>query len=828
MKNIYLLVFIFSSIFSFGQNWEPVATLPDNFNTDHSFAFSIDGIGYIVAGNTTSGYSKSFYSYDPTTDEWTKKDDFPGVARGFAIGDVWNGKAYFGFGNAAGGNRDDLWEFDPVTDEWTQLATCDCEARTHPAMVALNGEIYVGLGGGTSSGNSNDWWVYNIESNTWEERERFPAAERHHPFQFTDGEYVYVGFGHGASIYNEWYRYNTSDDTWLEVQTLPAEGRVAGTQLSYKGFGLILSGDGDNHGVMPTGEFWMYEPLLDEWSALPPHPGSSRWAPASFILNDEVYFINGERNGFYYKDNFKFDLRFLTKPILSISTDGEESNLQYSDEICNGARTRKVTVGTKIVFEEDVNVSLTVDPSSTAVQGEDFILDVSEATLLAGENMVDFNLLILDDAVINGDKFLKLNLLTEAETGGENIEISIIENDFEFGSESVTRELKIGDGEFSSIAPFARYYENARSQLLYRSDMLKGAGLGAGEIDKIAFDVTSTAGQSFANFTVNIALTNLQQFNGTFNSGLNFEEVFRGTYNSVNGINEIVFDTPFVYDGESNIVIQLCFDNPNGDWTVDDVTSSTDVGYNSTIVVQADGVVGCPNGGPELTSSSELPNLIIYKDGVYPLFVDVNRKFQSEIEENESIYFVNNDSIYAIIDNITGFDPSCFSSELVTNSNDVNKSGDIDWIDRIYQIDSEGGAPNDYEITVLMPNVEDVDFESENLVGLYSNAEIVEGEDPQWESIDVISTLVNEEFVMVKFRFQGSGYYTVGGEGFSTSTDEVLLDSDYDRITIYDAMGRIISTNRNEINTSELPFGLYFKTYTNKGEIIKTIKIVPN
>ena len=211
MKQVYILLLSIYSFCCFGQTWESVASLPDGFNTHHSFAFAIGDTGYIVAGDTPNGNSSSFYSYNHEEDEWTKKTDFPGASRGFAIGDVWGGKAYFGFGlsNAGGGLMDDLWEYDPELDEWKQLATCDCEPRTHPAMVALNGEVYLGLGASTS-GNSNDWWVYNIEDDKWEERTSFPGLPRHHPYQFKDDEYVYVGFGHGNGfISNQWYRYNT-------------------------------------------------------------------------------------------------------------------------------------------------------------------------------------------------------------------------------------------------------------------------------------------------------------------------------------------------------------------------------------------------------------------------------------------------------------------------------------------------------------------------------------------------------------------------------------------------------------------------------------------
>ncbi|MFT6334397.1 MAG: N-acetylneuraminic acid mutarotase [Saprospiraceae bacterium] len=824
MKHIYLLILLFSSILCFGQEWKSIASLPDNFNTDHSFAFAIDGTGYIVAGTNASGASASFYSYDPDADEWTKKEDFPGTARGFAIGEVWNGKAYFGFGLGGGVRQDDLWEYDPVTDAWTQLASCDCEPRIHPAMVALNGEIYVGLGG-TPNGNSNDWWVYNIDDNEWEERERFPAAPRHHPFQFTDGEYVYVGFGHGDDfISNQWYRYNTLDDTWIEVQTLPSEGRVAGTQMSYNGLGLILSGDGDNHSNMETGEFWLYEPIPDEWTALPPHPGESRWAPASFILNDEMYLLNGERNGFYYTDNYKFDLSALNKPILSLSSIDTALDFGFSDDQCNASQSRKLMVGTMILFEEDVNMSLVIDQSSTAVEGDDFILEIKEATLLAGDNMVEFDLIILDDAVVNGDKTLQLNLVTEAKTGVDTLVINIVDNDIEFGTESTIRAINVGEGNKQSIAPFARFYENARSQMLYRADMLKNAGVGSGLIEKIAYDVVNTGGQNYVDFTMSIAHTTISQFNGNSAGGLAFEEVYSGTYTSVNGINDIVFDTPFDYDGESNLIIQTCFDN--NDYTYDDITVSSEVGYNSTIVVRADNVNGCPNFG-DVVSTSELPNLIIYKDGFFPLYVDVNNKFQSEINENESIYFATNDSVYAIIENINGFDPSCFTSELSSNTNMINISDDIEWIDRVYWIENEGGSPNDYEVTILMPNIEEVDFYSENFVGLYTSNEILVGEEPQWVNLDVISSVANEEFVTIKFRFQGNGYYTVGGVGVSTNTVEQDIDIAYDRVTIYDSMGRVVATNSTEINSTGLPVGVYFKTYTNNGQIVKSVKVMP-
>ena len=311
------LVYIFFLCMCFqiqAQDWVQVTSLPNAFNeTHHSFAFSFDDMGYIVAGNSNSGVRDDFYQYNPVTNSWTELTPFPGGARGFAIGDTWNGKAYFGFGNDGTSRLNDLWVFDPSNMSWTELASCPCAERTHPAMIAHNGKVFVGLGGGGSLGNLKDWWEYDIASNTWSQKDDLPSLGRHHPYQFGIGDYVYTGFGHGDGIFNDWFGYDIAGETWTQVATLPAEGRVAGTQFSYDGLGYVLSGDGDDHGSMNTGEFWAYDPLTDTWDGLPSHPEGSRWAPASFIINGEVYIINGTSFSQYVTQIYKFDLN----PVLS-------------------------------------------------------------------------------------------------------------------------------------------------------------------------------------------------------------------------------------------------------------------------------------------------------------------------------------------------------------------------------------------------------------------------------------------------------------------------------------------------------------------------------
>jgi N-acetylneuraminic acid mutarotase len=297
-KYLFTLFFSLTYLFSLNaQTWELLNESP--YRSHHSIGFAIDGVGYTVTGSINEVPSSRFYSYDPATDVFTQKADFPGPSRGFGIGDTWDGKAYIGFGTSQNnGALNDLWVFDPATDTWTELASCPCSARLHPAFIANQDKVFVGMGNG-SSGNLNDWWEYDIASNTWSQKPDFPDLPRHHPYQFAVGDYVYAGLGHGnnnaggVNIFDELYRYDPQTEIWDQMKTLPAEGRVAGTQFSYGDKGYVLSGDGDDHSIMPFGSFWEYDPVEDKWNGMPSHPGSSRWAPTSFVIDDYVYFLNG-------------------------------------------------------------------------------------------------------------------------------------------------------------------------------------------------------------------------------------------------------------------------------------------------------------------------------------------------------------------------------------------------------------------------------------------------------------------------------------------------------------------------------------------------------
>lgn len=296
------IFFLTSSAVITAEEWEERAELPGG-PRHHPVGWNLDGNGYVLTGTAESLGSlvleDDFYRYHPEDDEWETLDDFPGPARSFSIGIEYDGKGYIGFGMGPGQEHlDDLWRYDPESEEWEELTPCPCDGRRHPVLEAQNGRIFAGLGDevvGQSIEDLDDWWAYDIEDDEWEQMDDLPGPARHHPFHFSIGYYVYAGMGHsGPTIFDDWYRFDTEVEEWEQMEDFPGQARVAGTQFAHQGLGYVLSGDGSDHSYMEEGEFWRYYPEEDEWEELPPHPGTSRWAPTSFAIGNEVFFHAGQ------------------------------------------------------------------------------------------------------------------------------------------------------------------------------------------------------------------------------------------------------------------------------------------------------------------------------------------------------------------------------------------------------------------------------------------------------------------------------------------------------------------------------------------------------
>lgn len=113
--------------------------------------------------------------------------------------------------------------------------------------------------------------------------------------------------------------------------------------------------------------------------------------------------------------------------------------------------------------------------------------------------------------------------------------------------------------------PINTYYNYTYSQMLYTPSEVGGAK----EINKIAFSyVGSYPTTSKTNCTIYLGQTTINSFVGTYVNNLvpfnSLQQVYQGEMNCQEGWNEFTLDTPFSYDGNSNLVVVI--DDNSGEY----------------------------------------------------------------------------------------------------------------------------------------------------------------------------------------------------------------------------------------------------------------------
>ena len=129
--------------------------------------------------------------------------------------------------------------------------------------------------------------------------------------------------------------------------------------------------------------------------------------------------------------------------------------------------------------------------------------------------------------------------------------------------------VTVGTGTTSNTgtqypSPFGNYYFGAKQQFLVTASELTALGLAAGNITSIAFDVVTPATTPLVNYTIAAKATSISALTTTFESGLS--TLFTAaSYVPSSGTgynnNTITFTTPFNWNGTSNIVFEICFNN---------------------------------------------------------------------------------------------------------------------------------------------------------------------------------------------------------------------------------------------------------------------------
>ncbi|TVR82620.1 MAG: hypothetical protein EA412_01325 [Chitinophagaceae bacterium] len=170
----------------------------------------------------------------------------------------------------------------------------------------------------------------------------------------------------------------------------------------------------------------------------------------------------------------------------------------------------------------------------------------------------------------------------------------------------------VSGGNVSNVtSPFKGDDTDGRIQIIYTAAELQNEGLSTGVISEIALRIAfknSTA--PFENFEIKMGCTSQSSFNNDFIGGLDLV-YSNSAYSTVSGWNNFQLDNTFDWDGTSNIVIEICFSNPNFDFT--DIINYTPGPANSVIYTSQ---LFAPGGGCAMPfnlasggQSSDRPNM---------------------------------------------------------------------------------------------------------------------------------------------------------------------------------------------------------------------------
>ena len=131
-------------------------------------------------------------------------------------------------------------------------------------------------------------------------------------------------------------------------------------------------------------------------------------------------------------------------------------------------------------------------------------------------------------------------------------------------SEAVTGSGTTLTGDIEQPTAFCNRWPNYWNQIIYTAQELTAAGLTAGNITSLSFNINSLgSGATNDNYTIKLGSTNAVSFaDNNFLSTTGFSTVYGPTTytHTENGWQLITFTAPYVWDGVSNIVVNITHD----------------------------------------------------------------------------------------------------------------------------------------------------------------------------------------------------------------------------------------------------------------------------
>jgi hypothetical protein len=259
----------------------------------------------------------------------------------------------------------------------------------------------------------------------------------------------------------------------------------------------------------------------------------------------------------------------------------------------------------RISDNQDIPIKDVVVTARKTTDGQTYIATTNNRGIYAFKGLIpSSNYIITADK--NGYDFE----LKEVDTGRSYDGNSVSGNKWgvDFTGHNNCESITIGTGTSGWEYPMHTYYHDSRTQVIYLADEINTAGT----IMALALDVTVAPENSMENWTIRIKHTNLSEYDSCSFDSTGWTVVYRNDKSVYTGWRTFEFQTPFEYNGTSNLLVD--FSHNNSSYTENGVCLASHPGPIRSIYACSDSQHGDPldwssSNSPTMQCGKQVPNV---------------------------------------------------------------------------------------------------------------------------------------------------------------------------------------------------------------------------
>ena len=174
----------------------------------------------------------------------------------------------------------------------------------------------------------------------FEQKSGFPGSGRASAVAFAINGKGYVTLGRVNSNSKDTltylWEYTPETDSWTKKKSFPGKSRVKGIAAVVNGKAYVGLGFAGNAVVFSEflGDFWSYNPLINEWTALAGFPGNDTDGCFCFVLDNQIYVGSGYSHLSMNKNLWSYNTMTNTwKQLNDLTGDARFGSIGCSDGI---------------------------------------------------------------------------------------------------------------------------------------------------------------------------------------------------------------------------------------------------------------------------------------------------------------------------------------------------------------------------------------------------------------------------------------------------------------------------------------------------------------